>query len=309
MKEQMTGALLGVAIGDALGVPVEFLPRDTYPPVTDMQGYGTYNKPPGTWSDDSSMTFCLAESLCSGFNIEDMKEKFCDWLYDGYWTHDGKDAFDVGITTSAVLVSIKAGTAPVESGESDQSSNGNGSLMRILPLVFYVKDMDAPTRFVHIEAASGVTHAHLRSKIACSIYVEMALQLLKGKTIQAAYEAMKPIIIEHYFPTKEEKEWVHFERILQDDVGQLHRDEVKSSGYVIDTLEASLWCLLTTNTFQDAVLTAVNLGEDTDTVGAVTGGLAGLHYGVESMSSTWLEVLARKEDIEDLCERFSKSFL
>lgn len=309
MENSIKAALLGLAVGDALGVPVEFLRRDTYQPVTSMRGYGTHNKPPGTWSDDSSMTFCLAESLCSGFNMEDVKQKFCDWLYEGYWTHNGKEAFDVGITTANVLARIQAGTALAESGERDEYSNGNGSLMRILPLAFYVKKKDAATRFSHIEEVSGITHAHMRSKIACSIYIEIALHLLDGATMKEAYDAMKPAIIEHYFPTQREEEWTHFERILSSDIQELERSEVKSSGYVIDTLEASLWCLLTTDCFEDAALTAVNLGEDTDTVGAVTGGLAGLYYGISNMPAEWLQVLARREDIEELSERLAQSIM
>lgn len=309
MANSIKAALFGLAVGDALGVPVEFLKRDAYPPVTSMQGYGTHNKPPGTWSDDSSMTFCLAESLCDGYDLEDLKQKFCDWLYEGYWTHNGKDAFDVGITTANVLASIQAGTAPTESGERDEYSNGNGSLMRILPLAFYVKKRDASARFSHIEEVSGITHAHMRSKIACSIYIEIALHLLDGKAMKEAYDAMKPVIVEHYFPTQREAEWAHFERILNGDLQELERNEVKSSGYVIDTLEASLWCLLTTDCFQDAVLTAVNLGEDTDTVGAVTGGLAGLYYGMANIPAEWLQVLARREDIEELSERLAKSLM
>ncbi|MGM9929070.1 MAG: ADP-ribosylglycohydrolase family protein [Bacillus sp. (in: firmicutes)] len=307
MLNQMKAALLGVAVGDALGVPVEFMKRDTYPAVTEMIGYGTHNQPPGTWSDDSSMTFCLVESLCNGYDIEDMKQKFCDWLYEGYWTFNGKDTFDVGITTSRVLLNIQTGRASKESGEKSEYSNGNGSLMRILPIAFYVKNMNEASRFSIIEEVSGITHAHIRSKIACSIYIEMAIHLLDGHTLKEAYEKMKIVITEHYFSGQNQEEWSHFEKLLNHDISLLPRNEVKSSGYVIDTLEASLWCLLTTDSFRDAVLTAVNLGDDTDTVGAVVGGLAGIYYGLGSIPKEWLQVLAKKEEIEDLSERFSKA--
>ncbi|WP_052343566.1 ADP-ribosylglycohydrolase family protein [Bacillus massiliigorillae] len=304
---QIKSALFGLCVGDALGVPVEFLNRGTFPKVTNMKGYGTHNKPPGTWSDDSSMTLCTMESLCNGYNIEDMKQKFCQWMYEGYWTHDGIHAFDIGITTSNVLSQIRKGVAPKESGERDEYSNGNGSLMRILPLAFYVKNLTNKEKFTAVEEVSGITHAHIRSKIACSIYIEIALNIMNGQSIIQAYNSMKSVILNHYFNRENEKELLNFTRILQEDISRLSINEITSTGYVISTLEAAIWCLLTTGTYEDAVVKAVNLGQDTDTVGAVTGGLAGLHYGLTNIPSEWLQVIARKKDIEELCEQFSES--
>ncbi|MFS0780541.1 ADP-ribosylglycohydrolase family protein [Bacillus sp. 1P06AnD] len=308
-REQIRGALIGFLTGDALGVPVEFLKRDSYPEVTGMRGYGTHNMPPGTWSDDGSMTLSMTESLVDGFNLTDIQRKFCDWLYRCHWTYNGKAVFDVGITTATALRKVELGIAEGETGEKGERDNGNGSLMRILPLAFYIAHAcrKEEKRFSLIEEVSGITHAHIRSKIACSIYIEIALQLLDGKRLREAYEAMKPVIEQHYFKEKNEEERKHFSRILEDDLALLGREEIKSSGYVIDTLEASIWCLLTTDTYTDAVLKAVNLGEDTDTVGAVTGGIAGLYYGIEEIPEAWKRQLARIEDVEQLCIQFSES--
>ena len=303
----VTNGLIGLAVGDALGVPVEFMDRHTYAPVTKMQGYGTHNQPPGTWSDDSSMAFCTAESLINGYDLIDMKGKFCEWYYDGFWTHNQKLPFDIGITTARVLLSIKMGNSQGVSGERSEFSNGNGSLMRILPVAFYTMGLPLEEKFRMVEEISAITHAHIRSQIACAIYVEMAQQLMVGKTPQEAYEAMKPVIMAHYFNEQNHEELAVFSRVLIDDLSELEIDEIKSSGYVIDTLEASIWCLLTTDSFSDAVLKAVNLGEDTDTVGAVTGGLAGIHYGAEAIPQDWLQQLARYGDIVDLSMRLAES--
>ena len=306
-KTMVTNGLIGLAVGDALGVPVEFMDRHTYAPVTKMQGYGTHNQPPGTWSDDSSMAFCTAESLINGYDLIDMKGKFCEWYYDGFWTHNHKLPFDIGITTARVLLSIKMGNSQGVSGERSEFSNGNGSLMRILPVAFYTMGLPLAEKFRMVEEISAITHAHIRSQIACAIYVEMAQQLMVGKTPQEAYEAMKPVIMAHYFNEQNHEELAVFSRVLIDDLSKLEIDEIKSSGYVIDTLEASIWCLLTTDSFSDAVLKAVNLGEDTDTVGAVTGGLAGIHYGAEAIPQDWLQQLARYGDIVDLSMRLAES--
>lgn len=303
----VTNGLIGLAVGDALGVPVEFMDRHTYAPVTKMQGYGTHNQPPGTWSDDSSMAFCTAESLINGYDLIDMKGKFCEWYYDGFWTHNHKLPFDIGITTARVLLSIKMGNSQGVSGERSEFSNGNGSLMRILPVAFYTMGLPLAEKFRMVEEISAITHAHIRSQIACAIYVEMAQQLMVGKTPWEAYEAMKPVIMAHYFKEQNHEELAVFSRVLIDDLSKLEIDEIKSSGYVIDTLEASIWCLLTTDSFSDAVLKAVNLGEDTDTVGAVTGGLAGIHYGAEAIPQDWLQQLARYGDIVDLSMRLAES--
>lgn len=306
LSYQIKSALFGLCVGDALGVPVEFLSRHSFQQVTTMVGYGTHNKPPGTWSDDSSMTFCTVESLCKGFDLEDMKQNFCNWIYEGHWTHDGH-AFDIGITTSNVLARIKAGTSERESGEKDEYSNGNGSLMRILPFAFYAAHLPHKERFSHIEEASGITHAHIRSKIACSIYIEFAINLLQGETVLEAYQHMKPVIIEHYFKHQNEDELAHFKRVLLEDIFTLKSTEIASSGYVVSTLEAALWCTLTTNSYREAVLKAVNLGDDTDTVGAVTGGLAGILYGFDHIPIHWINTISRKDDIIQLCDQFASS--
>lgn len=299
--------LLGFCIGDALGVPVEFQSRDEINKVTTMIGYGTHNQPAGTWSDDSSLTFCLTESLIHGYDLNDVKQKMCDWYYFGYWNVNDKLPFDIGRTTFKALSKIKSGIALEEAGEKDEKDNGNGSLMRVLPLAFYLKDKKNEEKFPIIEEVSGITHAHIRSKIACSIYVEFAIQLLNYHPPGEAYERMKEVIIGYYKNKGYEEELNHFERILKQNISTYEECEIKSTGYVIDSLEACLWSFLTTTTFSEAVLKAVNLGEDTDTIGALTGGLAGIFYGENNIPKHWIRTIRKKSGIYDLSDRFYQS--
>jgi ADP-ribosyl-[dinitrogen reductase] hydrolase len=308
-------ALLGLAVGDALGVPVEFIGRETRrrDPVVAMRGYGTHGQPPGTWSDDSSLTFCLAETLATvGYDLADAAHRFVRWQDEAYWTVHGR-VFDIGIATAEALQRLRQGVLPQHAGGTDEYSNGNGSLMRILPLVFANKDWPIAERFRTVREVSSITHAHIRSSIAGFIYIELARQLLLGNNKQVAYTAMQRAVNEFLSANSivSELELRQFHRILENSYGDYDiqpliackEAEIKSSGYVVHTLEAALWCLLTHDTYSATVLAAVNLGDDTDTTGAVAGGLAGLAYGEAAIPVEWLSVLARRADIEELAAR------
>jgi len=301
-------ALFGVAVGDALGVPYEFESRGKRndKPATGMVGYGTHHQPAGTWSDDSSMTFCLAEALTQGFDLKTIARHFVNWYVDAYWTAHG-DVFDVGVATQMAISRLDDGIRPDLAGGTSANDNGNGSLMRILPLLFHIKDMPVDERFEVTKKVSAITHGHIRSVIACFYYLEFARHLLQGKDKQTAYTLLKTEIAQHLSGRSvPASEMAHFDRLLTGDIYELDESQIKSGGYVLHTLEASIWCLMTTETYSDAVLKAVNLGDDTDTTAAVAGGLAGLIYGVEQIPSAWIEQLARKEDIEELCERLAR---
>lgn len=256
-------AIYGFAIGDALGVPVEFMPRGSFK-VTDMLEYGTHHQPKGTWSDDTSMMLATCDSIkcCGGINTKDMLECFRNWLFDGDYAIDG-NVFDIGGTT---MTALRTGIA-----RDDINSNGNGSLMRILPLAFL------PIHSAEIEQVSAITHGHALSMQICCEYVSIVKRLLNGMNI---FEAK--MFCNGRIPFIEE----------------LDEDEIKSTGYVIDTFEAVMWAVSTTDNFKDAVLKAVNLGDDTDTIGALTGALAGIIYGYDAIPSEWIEALRGKEIIE-----------
>ncbi len=191
-KNQIKSAFLGLIVGDALGVPVEFQSRVYLEenPVKDMFGYGTYNQAPGTWSDDSSMMLCSAESLLDGFNTRLMADLFVKWYKQSYWT-PYNDTFDMGITTAEGLDNVIKGADPEEAGGNDESNNGNGSLMRILPLAFVMNGFTEVQKFDMIRRASSITHRHIRSVIGCYIYVKYIEALLSEKSPYQAYSRMQ----------------------------------------------------------------------------------------------------------------------
>ncbi|MDA6068235.1 ADP-ribosylglycohydrolase family protein [Flavobacterium sp. AC] len=310
MENKIESGLFGVAIGDALGVPVEFKSREYLKinPVIDMMGFMCWHQPPGTFSDDSSLAFCTAESLCKGFDIEDMGITFVKWMQEGYWGAHNK-VFDIGGTTKHSLARIVRGDLAKDSGNFFEEDNGNGSLMRILPLVFYLqKEKDIEVVYKSVKAISSITHAHFRSVFACFIYVVVCLEILKGKNKADSYKEMQNILSK-FLKDKEynPKEIQLFDRILQNNISEYPENKIESSGYVLHSLEASLWCFLHSDSYEETVLKAVNLGGDTDTTAAIAGGLAGIYYGIENIPQKWIEGLARANDIKDLAERLSKN--
>lgn len=309
MKNKVKGGIIGVCIGDALGVPVEFKDRDYLKrfPVTKMLEYMSWNQPKGTWSDDSSLTLCLAEELTKGYDLEKIGQSFVQWVKYGRWTAHGK-LFDIGGTTREAIARLIKGESARLSGNIFEEDNGNGSLMRILPLAFYLEnENDIQKLYQIVKEVSSITHGHFRSVFACFIYIIFAIQLLKGKNKTEAYAYIQKITLEYA-----EKQWFSltevelFQRILKNDISSYPEDEIRASGYVLHSLEASLWCFLNSESYSEAVLKAVNLGEDTDTTGAITGGLAGIYYGFENIPQQWIDELVRKNDIEKLCEKLEK---
>lgn len=302
--------LFGVAIGDAIGVPVEYKSRQaiSMQPVTDMIGYGTYNLPPGTFSDDSSLTFCLAEALVRDYNLNTIAGLFEKWYYESYWTATGT-VFDIGNTTRKAINNLAKGFKPELAGEFNASSNGNGSLMRISPLVFYLFDKTMSERYEITKEVSSITHGHIRSIISCFYYLEFGRKILEGKNKFDIYKELQIEIAAHFKAVSIIPEELQlFDRLLKDQIHQFPEDKISSSGYVLDTLEASIWCLLTTDNYEKAVLKAVNLGADTDTTGAVTGGLAGLLYGFNSIPEKWRNQVARHNDIMNLASRLAAKY-
>ena len=301
----VTAGIVGLAVGDALGVPVEFqsrrrLARD---PVTNMRSGGVHRQLAGTWSDDTSLVLCLVESICeAGIDHVDQSARFVDWLYRAHWTPRG-DVFDVGLATSKAIRRLSSGVAPMEAGLSNERSCGNGSLMRILPLALYLAYVEPSLRIQTVMDCSRLTHRHVRCQIACAFFVEIGAAIVWGAkmkdAISLAQSQIKPLI-EDRFPAEKKP----FGRLLGPNLETLDRSEVSGSGYVIDCLEASLWCALQADSYRDGVLAAVNLGEDTDTTGAVTGGLLGLRFGIDDIPVDWKNIIARSDDVMTLSERF-----
>lgn len=286
--------IMGLVVGDALGVPFEFKERDTFK-CTDMVGYGTYNQPVGTWSDDSSMTLATLESIVLNqgkIDLFGIMQNFYNWFYHGHFTPHG-NVFDIGNTTRFAINRFRLGAAPENCGGMNATDNGNGSLMRILPIAL----MEEAT-LKDVYNVSRLTHAHPIALKACEIYVDFVV----GFLVEKERSKEENLEITMYLENSET-----FKRIKH--MKNLSRDEIRSTGYVVDTLEAALWCFLHTDSYKDCVLEAVNLGGDTDTIAAVAGGLAGIYYGVggeKGIPEEWIEQIVKKEWIQELCEKAEK---
>jgi ADP-ribosyl-[dinitrogen reductase] hydrolase len=300
-----TAGILGLAVGDALGVPVEFQSRESLrrDAVTGMRGYGSHHQPPGTWSDDTALTLCLVESLCeAGIDYRDQAQRFVGWMLRNEWTPRGT-VFDIGNATRQAISRLDRGIAPTEAGLTDESSNGNGSLMRVLPIAIYLAYADRAERIAVAMDCSRLTHGHPRCQLTCAMFVEIAAAVVRGlelsKAVAAARDAMASLVATHAA-----SELKTFARLLSPQLETLSESDISGSGYVIHCLESSLWCALNARSYEAGVLQAVNLGEDTDTTGAVTGGLLGVRFGRDAIPENWQEQIARKDDILALCDRF-----
>ena len=300
--------VIGHAIGDAMGVPVEFCIREKLlaHPVTKMIGYGSHDVPAGTWSDDTSMEIATMDSMINQggrINCEDIMMNFYYWLKDAKYTPYG-EVFDAGRTCIKSIINFSKGYDISECGQKDEYSNGNGSLMRILPIAYYCyyNKLKEEEIFEVVKGVSSLTHAHEISVLGCYIYVNYIIKLLEGKDKFESYNLIK--LIDYSMFTEESLEV--YKRVLKEDIEKYSIDEIKSSGYVVDTLEASFWVLLNASNFKEAIIGAINLGNDTDTIAAITGSMAGILYGYNSIPQEWLDKLAKRDYIEDLCDKLEK---
>jgi len=306
-------SIYGFIIGDALGVPVEFLSRETLKnnPIRDMEEYGTHNQPKGTWSDDTSMVLATIDGLLNSQipNIDYKKiiSNFLNWKQKGEFTPFNY-VFDIGSSTSYALSVYQQhifnnNANDIMCGTGDINSNGNGSLMRILPIAFYLYYLGIDYKdnkfFEIIKTISSMTHSHIYSVLGCYIYTIYMIELLKCEDKDFAYENMQNILKNiceennHLIDIKN-----IYGRIVYEDISKLEEKNIKSSGYVVDTLEAAIWTILTSNSFEETILKAVNLGDDTDTIAALAGGLAGIIYGYDNIPTKWINVLQKKEYLD-----------
>ena len=307
-KDTVYSAILGGVVGDALGVPYEFTYREDLAcnPATTMRGYGTYNQPPGTWSDDSSMTLATLDSLTNGVDYADMIDKFCKWIFQAEYTpYD--DVFDYGNTTYNALRNYEYNKLkPLDCGLNGERDNGNGSLMRIMPAVLYANAKEYPVdkQIELIDNISSLTHAHKISKASCNIYNFISQEVINNpdKSFQESIENGIDKSRKYY----DNDEYQCFNRIYNS-LFSLSADDLSSKGYVVYSLEVALYCCYHTNSYKQAVLDAVNLGRDTDTNAMIAGGLAGLYYGYDTIPSDWLSQIARIDYIKELCDKFYDS--
>lgn len=305
--------IIGVVTGDALGCPVQFRSREEIAlnPVTTMIGHGTYDMPVGTWTDDSSLTLALLDSIRRNraINLQDIMYRFALWMTKGEYTPFG-ESFDIGRGTMESIVRYMKEPDVGTCGGKGEHDNGNGSLMRIMPACLYCNEMQEERSIADEQAIelihkiSGLTHNHLRAKIACGLYYFMVRSILHhdGSLIERLQAGIDEGFVFYKRDLNNLTEFSYYGRLYNlYAFADTASGEIRSSGYVVDSLEAAVWSLLKTTNFKDALLMAVNLGEDTDTVGAICGGLAGLYYGYEDIPEDWLSVIQRLDWIENMC--------
>lgn len=306
--------IMGVVVGDVLGMPVQFFSRAEVKesPIMGIEGYGTYNMPPGTWSDDSSMTLATLHSIREkkGIDYDDIMNRFMAWLADGEYTPAG-EAFDEGNTCVYAIGNYALTHNYKTCGKTGEYANGNGALMRIMPVCLYAYvrykngEMNLKEALACVHQASALTHNHIRSQIACGIYFFMACAILdeEGTLTEKLQKGMDAAKKHYTSDITNMVEWSRFARMTDlSEFARLPEDAIKSSGYVVDSLEAAVWSLITTASLKEGLLKAVNLGDDTDTVGAIAGGLGSLYYGYNGIPTDWLEAVIKREDIMKLCE-------
>ena len=305
--------IMGVIVGDALGLPAQFKDRSVFKknPVTDMEGYGTFGLPAGSWSDDGSLTMATFVSLNEkhAIDCEDIMGRFVEWLYEGKYTPFG-EAFDEGLTCTRAIGNFWNGDSVETCGMRGEFANGNGALMRILPVCLLAYEKENAGEWTKDEAiaaihkVSALTHNHLRSQMACGIYYFLMENILDGEgdLLERMQKGMDMAAAYYGESVEALGQLEHFQRLFyMEEFRNVAEEHIKSGGYVIDSIEAAVWCLLNTDNFRECLLKAVNLGDDTDTTAAIAGGLAGVFYGYESMPEEWLEKMQRRGWIEEMC--------
>lgn len=303
-ESKLYGGIFGFCIGDMLGVPVEFSTREerANDQVQELRAYGTYHQPFGVWSDDTSMTLCLIDAINNGFSLYKLAENFKKYYKEAAFTPNG-EVFDIGNSTQIAIEKMIRGIEPVKCGGASEIDNGNGSLMRILPIAYMAKNLKKEDLIKMIEDVSSLTHAHDRTKLACIIYTVFGMYLIKENEKMKAYDETIQFI-KRNCQEKYLKELKHFENILTKSIISFDKKQIKSTGYVVDTLEAVFWLFLNFDSYKKIVLEAVNLGGDTDTIAAIAGGIAGIYYGFDSIPDRWVQNVARKHEINEMLVDF-----
>jgi len=292
LSERFRGCLLGLTAGDAVGTTVEFQSRGSFPPIQDMVGGGPFNLQPGQWTDDTSMALCLATSLIEvgQFDAKDQMNRYSDWFEFGYLSSTGK-CFDIGNTVRQALAQYKASGNPF-SGSTHPRTAGNGCLMRLAPVpMFYFPDRD---RVLHFSGESArTTHGAVECVEASRLFGCVLFGALSG--------ASKTEILFGHAP--ELFESPSLQAIAKGEYRDKAINLIRGTGYVVASLEAALWCFLMTDTYEQAILTAANLGDDADTTAAICGQVAGAYYGEAGIPTGWLEKLTMRREITELADQ------
>lgn len=307
MENKIKDGIIGFAIGDALGVPGEFITREELKknPIISMTEGGVHKQPIGSFSDDTSMTLATIDSIIENKKIvpEDIAQKFVNWFRKAEYTATNK-TFDIGDTTRQAIAKYELNIdIAIKCGGVGEYDNGNGSLMRMLPIAYYIYYTQVKNEnniYQIVRDISSITHAHEISILGCYIYIKYCMFILSGMDKMEAYNKIKEQDYNMFSPDSLSK----YDRILNSDISLLSENKVFSNGYVVHTLEAVFWLFLNSKDYNKTILKAVNLGEDSDTVAAITGSLLGIYYGLDSIRDEWKLSLKRYDYIINLCSNF-----
>ncbi|MDZ7813754.1 MAG: ADP-ribosylglycohydrolase family protein [Ideonella sp.] len=286
LEERYLGCFLGLACGDAVGTTVEFSPRGSFSPVQDMVGGGPFGLKPGQWTDDTAMAICLVQSMlhCDAFNPVDQMNRYVNWWRWGYPSPTG-ECFDIGMTVQSALSRYLVNGDPM-AGSADPRSAGNGSMMRLAPVVLHY--FGEPTAVIHYaRESSRTTHAALEALDCCEVLALVLMRALQGVDLEAGLLAL-PCRSDLCGSVRQLAEQSYLTKCA---------DQIHGSGYCVESLEAALWCIATTTSFKEAVLKAANLGDDADTTAAIAGQIAGALYGVQDIPQHWIDQLYMVEDL------------
>lgn len=313
-KKIWLSGVMGLVVGDACGVPVEFTRREKLKdnPVVDMREYGTHDQPRGSWSDDSSMALANLKSLHKGYNLQDIMEQFSRWDKEEIYTPFG-EVFDMGYTCNQAIRKYQLEGDVKTCGLCGERDNGNGSLMRILPMCLFAYEQETlgliseEDALLMIHDVSALTHAHMRSKMACGLYYFLVKAILGKEEGDSLSKCLQKGFDRGFSFYRKDAlnllEIIRFERLSDMEKFKTEKeDSIKGSGYVVEAFEAAVWSLLQADNYKDAILVAVNLGDDTDTTAAIAGGLAGLYYGYDAIPEEWRKSIIQKDWIEELCD-------
>ena len=286
MQDKFEGALVGLAVGDAVGTTLEFKPRGTFIPITDMEGGGPFRLRVGEWTDDTSMALCLANSLIQhkGFNPEDQMNRYCNWWRVGYMSSTG-DCFDIGGTVMNALDNYIEHADPF-SGFTDEDTAGNGSLMRLAPIpIFYASNKELAVKYAG--ESSRTTHGAAECIDSCRLFTSLIIESYNAASKEAifeqcAYQPYAPNVIE----------------IANRSFMSKSYQELTGSGYVIESLESALWCFMNSDNFEEAILLSANIGNDADTTAAICGQIAGAYYGFSGIPEKWSSAIVMASEIK-----------
>lgn len=295
LMDRYKGCLLGLACGDAVGTTVEFKSRGTFTPLTDMVGGGPFRLKRGEWTDDTSMALCLAASLLDTgtFNPGDQMDRYVRWMREGYLSSNGT-CFDIGNTVRAALHAYLRTGEPY-AGSTDPHTAGNGSLMRLAPVpMYYAPNLEQVAEFSG--QSSRTTHGAQEAVDACRLFGIMLALALEGEPKEKVLFESSAHLPPGYVLAPA------IERIGAGEYRDKPEGEIRGTGYVVQSMEAALWCFYTTDTYRDAILRAANLGDDADTTAAICGQIAGASYGIGGIPAPWLEKLAQRAFIERTAE-------